>query len=100
MERIQSDQSSHDLHIDPPVPVPIVNSPESEDEEKVVPIDGTVPAGEVPDGQGEDKVEMIDGRPKDMYDRFTKSQKNRIVAIVSYSALLSRKSTSDSTPPI
>lgn len=33
-----------------------------------------------------EKVEMIDGRPRDIYDRTPKSQKNRTVAIVSYSA--------------
>lgn len=36
-----------------------------------------------------EKVEMIDGRPRDIYDRTPKSQKNRTVAIVSYSAFLS-----------
>jgi hypothetical protein len=81
------------ISLNPPVPVPIVKE---NDEEKVVPVDGTLPAGDVPDGfeegkEGKDAVEMIDGRPKDIYDRFTKSQKNRIVAIVSYSAFLSRK---------
>jgi hypothetical protein len=35
-------------------------------------------------------VEMIDGRPKDEFDRFTQSQKKRMTAIVSFSALLSR----------
>jgi hypothetical protein len=37
-------------------------------------------------------VEMIDGRPRDEFDRFTRSQKRRMTAIVSFSALLSRKS--------
>jgi hypothetical protein len=37
-------------------------------------------------------AEMIDGRPKDEFDRFTKSQKRRMTAIVSFSALLSRRS--------
>ena len=37
-------------------------------------------------------VEMIDGRPKDEFDRFTQSQKKRMTAIVSFSALLSRTS--------
>lgn len=37
-------------------------------------------------------VEMIDGRPKDEFDRFTQSQKKRMTAIVSFSALLSRMS--------
>jgi len=36
-------------------------------------------------------VEMIDGRPKDEFDRFTQSQKRRMTAIVSFSALLSRQ---------
>jgi hypothetical protein len=35
---------------------------------------------------------MIDGRPKDEYDRFTPSQKKRMTAIVSFSALISRQS--------
>lgn len=35
--------------------------------------------------------EMIDGRPRDVYDRFTRSQKTRMTAIVSFSALLSRE---------
>lgn len=39
-----------------------------------------------------DQIEMIDGRPRDVYDRFTKSQKRRMTAIVSFSALLSRES--------
>jgi hypothetical protein len=38
------------------------------------------------------EVEMIDGRPKDEYDRFTPSQKKRMTAIVSFSALISRQS--------
>lgn len=38
-------------------------------------------------------VEMIDGRPRDEFDRFTKSQKRRMTAIVSFSALLSRMSS-------
>jgi len=37
-------------------------------------------------------VEMIDGRPRDEFDRFTQSQKKRMTAIVSFSALLSRMS--------
>lgn len=37
------------------------------------------------------EVEMIDGRPKDVYDRFSKRQKNVIVAIISYSAFIARK---------
>jgi hypothetical protein len=37
-------------------------------------------------------VEMIDGRPKDEFDRFSQSQKKRMTAIVSFSALLSRMS--------
>jgi hypothetical protein len=43
-------------------------------------------------------VETIDGRPKDEYDRFTKSQKKRMTAIVSFSALLSRTFSSHSLP--
>lgn len=39
-----------------------------------------------------ERVEMIDGRPRDVYDRFTPAQKVRMTAIVSFSALLSRKS--------
>lgn len=41
-------------------------------------------------GPGASDVETVDGRPKDVYDRFTKAQKTRIVAIVSYSAFISR----------
>jgi len=41
-------------------------------------------------------VEMIDGRPKDEFDRFTQSQKRRMTAIVSFSALLSRTSSNSS----
>lgn len=37
------------------------------------------------------EVEMIDGRPKDIYDRFSKRQKIVIVAIISYSAFIARK---------
>lgn len=37
------------------------------------------------------EVEMIDGRPKDIYDRFSKRQKIAIVAIISYSAFIARK---------
>lgn len=42
-------------------------------------------------------VEMIDGRPKDEFDRFTQSQKKRMTAIVSFSALLSRTSPAQAT---
>lgn len=38
-------------------------------------------------------LEPIDGRAKDVYDKFTKRQKNLIVAIVSYSAFLARMSS-------
>ena len=38
-------------------------------------------------------LETIDGRPRDVYDKFTKRQKNLIVAIVSYSAFLARMSS-------
>ena len=41
-------------------------------------------------------VEMIDGRPKDEFDRFTQAQKRRMTAIVSFSALLSRMSSNSS----
>jgi hypothetical protein len=41
-----------------------------------------------------EKVDMINGRPRDVYDRFTPAQKVRMTAIVSFSALLSRKSCS------
>jgi len=44
-------------------------------------------------------VEMIDGRPKDEFDRFTQSQKRRMTAIVSFSALLSRTSPTQVTAP-
>lgn len=37
------------------------------------------------------EVEMIDGRPNDIYDRFSKRQKIVIVAIISYSAFIARK---------
>lgn len=37
------------------------------------------------------EVEMIDGRPKDIYDRFSKRQKIVIVAIISYSAFIARE---------
>ena len=36
--------------------------------------------------------EMIHGRPRDVYDKFTPAQKIRMTAIVSFSALLSRES--------
>jgi hypothetical protein len=45
-----------------------------------------------------EKVEMIDGRPKDIYDRFTPGQKRRITAIVSYSSLIARMSTNHHCP--
>lgn len=37
------------------------------------------------------EVEMIDSRPKDIYDRFSKRQKIVIVAIISYSAFIARE---------
>lgn len=36
--------------------------------------------------------DMIDGRPKDVYDRFSPGRKKVIMAIVSYSAFISRES--------
>ncbi len=89
---IQPSRSSATLTVDIPPPCK---------EEAVVPApisaDNAVDKGyDEKDTHDEGKpsaVEMIDGRPRDIYDRFTKSQKNRIVAIVSYSAFLSRKPT-------
>lgn len=43
------------------------------------------------DKEGVSEVETIDGRPKDVYDRFSKRQKNVIVAVISYSAFIARK---------
>ncbi len=37
------------------------------------------------------EVEMTDGRPRDIYDKYTKREKELIVAIVSFSAFLARK---------
>ncbi|WWC72432.1 uncharacterized protein I206_106394 [Kwoniella pini CBS 10737] len=48
----------------------------------------------------EKEIELIDGRPKDVYDRFTKSQKNRILAIVSYSAIIAPMTSSIFLPSI
>ncbi|WWD08489.1 hypothetical protein V865_006601 [Kwoniella europaea PYCC6329] len=48
----------------------------------------------------EEEIEMIDGRPKDIYDRFTKSQKNRILFIVSYSAIIAPMTSSIFLPSI
>ncbi|OWZ59705.1 dityrosine transporter [Cryptococcus neoformans c45] len=46
------------------------------------------------------EVEMIDGRPKDVYDRFSKRQKNVIVAIISYSAFIAPMTSSIFLPSI
>ncbi|ODN82784.1 hypothetical protein L202_01060 [Cryptococcus amylolentus CBS 6039] len=46
------------------------------------------------------EVEMIDGRPKDVYDRFTKRQKYMIVAIISYSAFIGPMTSSIFLPSI
>nr|XP_019051257.1 dityrosine transporter [Kwoniella bestiolae CBS 10118]OCF30187.1 dityrosine transporter [Kwoniella bestiolae CBS 10118] len=46
------------------------------------------------------KMEMIDGRPRDIYDRFTKSQKRRILGIVSYSAIIAPMTSSIFLPSI
>jgi hypothetical protein len=77
------------IPLNPPVPVPVVG--DHGEDEKIAPVDGVSPAAGTEDS-GKEEVEMIDGRPRDTYDRFTKSQKRRIVAIVSYSAFLSRMS--------
>ncbi|WRT70535.1 uncharacterized protein IL334_007533 [Kwoniella shivajii] len=45
-------------------------------------------------------IEMIDGRPRDIYDRYTKSQRNRILFIVSYSAIIAPMSSSIFLPSI
>lgn len=73
----------------PPIPVPATVPDEGSlehEREKAESSDET--AGVRP---GAAVVEMVDGRPKDVYDRFTKAQKTRIVAIVSYSAFISRE---------
>ncbi|KIR42486.1 dityrosine transporter [Cryptococcus deuterogattii 99/473] len=46
------------------------------------------------------EVEMIDGRPKDIYDRFSKRQKIVIVAIISYSAFIAPMTSSIFLPSI
>ncbi|WVQ95702.1 hypothetical protein IAU59_002801 [Kwoniella sp. CBS 9459] len=46
------------------------------------------------------EVEMIDGRPRDIYDRFTKAQKLRILLIVSYSAIIAPMTSSIFLPAI
>ncbi|WVQ86011.1 hypothetical protein IAT38_008179 [Cryptococcus sp. DSM 104549] len=46
------------------------------------------------------EVEMIDGRPRDVYDRFTKNQKRRIVAIISFSAFIAPMTSSIFLPSI
>lgn len=43
--------------------------------------------------RGLTESKTIDGRPRDVYDKFSKSRKYLIVAIVSYSAFLSRERT-------
>ncbi|WWC92114.1 uncharacterized protein L201_007068 [Kwoniella dendrophila CBS 6074] len=48
----------------------------------------------------ESNVEMIDGRPKDIYDRFTKAQKLRILGIVSFSAIIAPMTSSIFLPSI
>jgi hypothetical protein len=53
-----------------------------------------------PSRSGASQVEMIDGRPKDIFDRFTKSEKNQIVAVVSYSAFISPVTSSVFLPSI
>ncbi|WVR08471.1 hypothetical protein IAU60_005526 [Kwoniella sp. DSM 27419] len=45
-------------------------------------------------------VEMIDGRPKDIYDRFTNAQKRRILLIVSFSAIIAPMTSSIFLPSI
>ncbi|WWC65403.1 uncharacterized protein I303_108021 [Kwoniella dejecticola CBS 10117] len=47
-----------------------------------------------------EEVEMIDGRPKDIYDRFSPSQKRLILAIVSYSAIIAPMTSSIFLPSI
>ncbi|KAK8850375.1 hypothetical protein IAR55_004293 [Kwoniella newhampshirensis] len=46
------------------------------------------------------EVEMIDGRPRDIYDRFTKSQKRRILAVVAFSAFIAPMTSSVFFPSI
>lgn len=61
----------------------VVNSEEVKDEDCKGAAEATVSTSGTND--------MVDGRVKDVYDRFSAREKNKIVAIVSYSALLSRK---------
>ncbi|WVF68151.1 hypothetical protein IAT40_002914 [Kwoniella sp. CBS 6097] len=64
--------------------------------------------GEDEDKEGRDlgfhekeiEVDMIDGRPRDIYDRFTKAQKLRILLIVSYSAIIAPMTSSIFLPAI
>lgn len=87
-------EKSH-LHADasgisaPPIPVPATLPDEGSLEHERDKADSAHEAAGV--GPGAADVEMVDGRPKDVYDRFTKAQKTRIVAIVSYSAFISRE---------
>lgn len=52
------------------------------------------------DKEGVSEVETIDGRPKDVYDRFSKRQKNVIVAVISYSAFIAPMTSSIFLPSI
>ncbi|OCF33611.1 dityrosine transporter [Kwoniella heveanensis BCC8398] len=46
------------------------------------------------------EVEMIDGRPRDIYDRFTRAKKVRILLIVAYSAIIAPMTSSIFLPAI
>lgn len=68
---------------------PVVPPPSGADE--------TVAMGVTEDGQEDEREEQEktpgdEGRAKDVYDIFTPKQKGRILVIVSFSALLARKS--------
>lgn len=69
-----------------PLPAPPVHEPASDEiAEKE--------EGDLESGKKAPSVEMIDGRPRDIYDRFTKRQKTMITCIVSYSAFIARESS-------
>ena len=105
-DRVRGHQDG--LHIPPPIPVPTLK--EGKTVKSVLPPVNMMPGGQIPDEDDEDvdekanggggdqppgekEVEMIDGRPKDIFDRFSPRKKNIITAIVAYSAFIARESS-------
>ncbi|WWD20555.1 hypothetical protein CI109_105031 [Kwoniella shandongensis] len=62
--------------------------------------EGQEEKGTIVQQEEKQEVETIDGRPKDIYDRFTESQKKRILAVVAYSAIIAPMTSSVFFPSI